>query len=91
MGCRLESSSPQGIYRNAKSLIEGRTPSWREVYYGFTAPKTYVFGEFTLPDPDYDELAKHGVKVETISNAGHSMAWENPQQLASVIKRSIES
>lgn len=34
---------------------------------------------------DLEELPKHGVNVKTVKNAGHSMAWENPEGLTEVI------
>lgn len=35
-----------------------------------------------MPDEDYDVMKQRGVHVETVEQAGHSMAWENPQGLA---------
>ncbi|MDW6094485.1 alpha/beta hydrolase [Vibrio rhizosphaerae] len=85
----LSNSSPIAIYRNAISLINGQVPSWRQLYYSLDLAKTYIFGSYSLPDSDYDELNKNNINVVVVSNAGHSMAWENPQELASVIASSI--
>lgn len=85
----LSNSSPIAIYRNAVSLINGQSPSWREIYYSFRFSKTYIYGSQSLPDPDCAELAKHNINVAVVPNAGHSMAWENPEELALVIKQSI--
>ncbi|MYM59045.1 alpha/beta fold hydrolase [Vibrio sp. OCN044] len=85
----LSNSSPIAIYRNAASLIKGHIPSWREIYYSLEMPKTYIYGSNTLPDPDYDELIGKNINVVVVPDAGHSMAWENPEGLALMIKRSI--
>ncbi len=85
----LSNSSPIAIHRNAVSLIKGYTPNWREIYYTLEMSKTYIYGSNTLPDPDYDELTRKNIIVAVVPNAGHSMAWENPEELALVIKRSI--
>ena len=47
--------------------------------------KSFIFGENSLPDDDFDELKRHGIYVEIVKNAGHSMAWENPAGLAHAI------
>ncbi|MFM2486963.1 alpha/beta fold hydrolase [Celerinatantimonas yamalensis] len=85
----LSNSSPIAIHRNAISLINGQVPSWRQLYYSLGTAKTYIFGSHSLPDSDYDELNKNHINVVVVSNAGHSMAWENPKELASVIASSI--
>ena len=53
--------------------------------YEFDIPKFFIFGENSLPSDDLEELPKHGVNVKTVKNAGHSMAWENPEGLTEVI------
>ncbi|MDR2929812.1 MAG: alpha/beta hydrolase [Propionibacteriaceae bacterium] len=80
-------ADPVALHREACSLVAGATPSWRDILYGLTCPKAYVFGERNLPDPDATELLRHGVEVMTVPNAGHNMAWENPDGLAAVIAR----
>ncbi|UTM59103.1 alpha/beta hydrolase [Photobacterium sp. CCB-ST2H9] len=86
----LSNSSPIAIHRNAVSLIKGQTPSWRQIYYSLDTVKTYIYGSESLPDPDYDELARHKINVAVVANAGHSMAWENPEGLALVVEKYIK-
>jgi len=45
-------SSPVAIHLISKSAIEGQTPSWREILYSLNCPKTFIFGENSLPDPE---------------------------------------
>jgi haloalkane dehalogenase len=83
-------TSPVALYRTAQSLIAGQRPSWREILYSLECPKTYIFGEHSLPNPDRDVLRAHGVRIEVVPQAGHSMAWENPHALADAIRRGLE-
>ena len=85
----LAMSSPLAIHREALSLMKGQLPNWRQVLYALSISKTYIFGSESLPDPDFNELAKKGVNVDLVSDAGHSMAWENPKGLALAIKNAI--
>lgn len=82
--------SPKAMLRSSKSAVEGETPSWREKLYDLNCPRTFIFGESSLPDPDMHTLADHGIHIEVVKNAGHSMAWENPKGLAMAIKNGIE-
>ena len=50
----------------------------------------FIFGEKSLPNDDYHVLQQNGIRIETVQNAGHSMAWENPQGLADAIADVIE-
>lgn len=82
-------SSPKAIYQLSKSAVEGETPAWRDILYSLNCPKTFIFGENSLPDPDMQVLAEHGLHIEVVKNAGHSMAWENPKGLAMAIRNGI--
>jgi haloalkane dehalogenase len=82
-------SYPKAVYNLSKSAVEGQTPSWREILYSLNCPKTYIFGEKSLPDPDMQILNDRGLHIEVVKNAGHSMAWENPKGLATAIKNGI--
>lgn len=81
---------PQAVHEASCSLIAGQKPSWREILYKASCPKTYIFGEQSLPDPDQEVLTANHVHIEIVANAGHSMAWENPEGLAQAIKNSID-
>lgn len=86
----LENSLSLAIIRESKSLVEGEKPSWRDQLYNLEIEKTFIFGENSLPDPDLEELKKHNIQIEIVKNAGHSMAWENPEGLAKAIKNGIK-
>lgn len=86
----LSVSLPKAVYFISKSAALGANPSWREIFYSLKCPKTFIYGEKSLPDDDMPILESHGIKVDIVENAGHSMAWENPQGLAEAICRSID-
>ncbi|AEV30157.1 putative hydrolase or acyltransferase of alpha/beta superfamily [Sphaerochaeta pleomorpha str. Grapes] len=81
--------SPKATYLIAKSAAEGVTPSWREILYTLPCKKTFIFGERTLPTPEYQELSSQGIEIQVVRDAGHSMAWENPQGLAQAIAKAL--
>ncbi len=81
---------PQAVHREAVSLIAGGSPSWRQRFYALPVPKAFVFGVHSLPDPDTDILAAQGIDIALVEDAGHSMAWENPQGLAKVLGEVLE-
>lgn len=87
----LSVSAAFAVYRAARSLVAGCSPSWREILSELTIPRTVLFGEHSLPDDDYDALPKLGITVARVVHAGHSMAWETPSGLASAIARSLET
>lgn len=87
----LSSWSPTAAYLISKSAAEGEEPSWRELLYSLDCPKTFIFGENSLPDPDLQVLSTHNIHIEVVKNAGHSMAWENPQGLAWAIEQGIQA
>lgn len=82
---------PKAAYLLSKSAAAGGSPSWRSVLYSLKCPRTFLFGENSLPDPDVRILAEHGIQTEIVKRAGHSMAWENPEGLASAVGRGIQS
>lgn len=83
-------SAPYAVHRGAVSLVEGSDPSWREQLYAMAMPRTVVFGDRSLPDPDTERLPAAGVIVAIVENAGHSMAWDNPAGLARAIQHGLE-
>src|SRR5262245_55590833 len=81
----LQATAPHALYRSARGLVAGTIPTMRERLMASPIPRAYVFGERSLPDPDYDWLAERGVAVATVPNAGHAMMDDNPEGCARVI------
>lgn len=85
----LAVSSPLATHREAKSLIIGSSPTWRRIFYSLSTEKTYIFGSESLPNPDLQALSAENIAIEIVPEAGHSMAWDNPDGLATAIKNAI--
>jgi pimeloyl-ACP methyl ester carboxylesterase len=85
----LRLSSPPALWAEAVSLVAGATPSWRDILYDLTCPRSYVFGSRSLPDLDLEELPRHGVRTLVVPDCGHNMAWDNPTGLAAVVASSL--
>lgn len=83
----LASWLPEAAWGLSRAAVRGGTPSWRQQLYDLPMPRTYIFGELSLPSDDEASLRGHGIRVEIIPYAGHSMALENPKGLAEVIAR----
>lgn len=85
----LSLSAPYAVHRGATSLVAGGTPTWRALLYAVRAPSTLLVGSASLPDPDTQELPRHGVKVAIVPDAGHAMAWQNPSGVAAAIRQAL--
>ncbi len=85
----LEHWAPIAAYRISKNAAVGGNPSWRKTLYELPMPKSFLFGEKSLPDQDVERLGQQGIHVEVVKDAGHSMAWENPVGLAKAIDNCI--
>lgn len=80
---------PQAAYQASKSAVVGQVPSWRDRLYSLNCPKTFIFGERNSDDPDVKRLRDNMIRIDFVKDAGHSMAWENPQDLARAIEDSM--
>ena len=58
----------------------------REQLLQMTIPRVYIFGEKSLPDPDWEGLPRQGIQVLRVPDAGHGMAWDNPGGVAEALK-----
>lgn len=85
----LATSSPMAIHREAKARTLGGKPSWRKQLEALPMPRTILFGERSLPHPDFAALPARGIRVDVVPGAGHSMMWENPSGLAQAIQRAL--
>ena len=75
-------TSPYAIWREARSLVRGVTPSWMKQFCTLKMPRAVLCGALSLPDNDYDTLTHNGIETYVVPQAGHSMAWENPHGTA---------
>ena len=85
----VRASDPVCLYRSAVSLIADRSPSYRERFYGLGMPRTFIFGEQTLPDPNESLLREQGIDVRIVPGAGHDLMGGNPDGFACAIADAI--
>jgi pimeloyl-ACP methyl ester carboxylesterase len=87
----LQACSPMALHRSAVSLIGLRRPTHREQLIQLRLPRTFLFGEENLPDPDLDRLPADGVEVRVIESSGHDMMGDNPDGFAEAVADAIEA
>ena len=85
----FRAASSHGLYRSAVWLVKGTEPPMRERLYDLSIPRAYLFGAESLPDPDWEELPRHGVLVSSIPDSGHDMPNNNPGGLAETIAAAL--
>lgn len=77
-----QNAAPWALWRGAKSLIDGASPSWMEMLLSLSCSRALIFGKQSLPDSDFQYVSDRGISVAIVPEAGHSMSWENPSALA---------
>ena len=82
-------AAPYAIHRSCVSIVRGTQPTMRENLYRLSIPRTFLIGAKSLPDPNTDELPKHGVQVAVVTEAGHGMMWDNPAAVAGLISEAL--
>lgn len=85
----IQIAAPHALYRSAVGLVRGTQPTMRERLLQMDLPRTYIFGEESLPDPDWDQLASQGIQVLAVAKAGHGMAWDNPRGVAEALNTAL--
>jgi pimeloyl-ACP methyl ester carboxylesterase len=81
----------EALHKSAIGLVNGTEPSMRERLYEMHIPRAYLIGERSLPDPETEELPKHGVDVLIVPDAGHDMTFDNPRGVAAAIQQALQS
>jgi pimeloyl-ACP methyl ester carboxylesterase len=61
----------------------------REHFLQLAMPRSFLFGERSLPDPDAEWLPAQGIPVLLVPDAGHAMMWDNPVGFATVLKSAL--
>jgi len=85
----VQASDPVAMHRSAVDLIRERTPTLREMLLKLSMPRTVIFGEKNLPDPDVNRLSNQGIHVRVIENAGHDMMGDNPEGFAEALYEAL--
>lgn len=82
-----QNAAPWAMWRGAKSLVEGTSPSWMEIFLSLSCSRALIFGEQSLPDNDFQYVSQNDIPVAVVPQAGHSMSWENPSALAEALNK----
>ena len=85
----VRAADPLALHRSAVSLKAGTTPTMRERFVTLQVPRTYLFGEKSLPNPDEQSLPRHGLTVDIIPAASHNMMHDNPTGFVNAVARAI--
>ena len=88
---RFGRAASHALHRSSVSVTRNRQPTIRELLVQMAIPRTYIFGEKSLPDKDFDLLPSLGVAVGFVPEAGHAMTTENPEGFAQVIATFLQS
>lgn len=80
----LRIADPRAVYRCSMALV---TCSLGAAFAALPMPRTYVFGERTLPHRHRAMMDDAGVAVAIVPDAGHGMVGENPAAFAQIVAR----
>ncbi len=86
----VRACDPAALHRSAVSLIAPRRPTYRQQLARLKLPRTFVYGEKNVPNPDVDRLTGDGVDVRVIPKSGHDMLVDNPDGFAEVVADTVE-
>lgn len=82
---RLRLADPLAVHRSAVALVEGTVPSGGELLVALGVPRTFLVGEWSLPEPDAAWMAAAGVPVREVPAAGHNLMLDNPEGFAAAL------
>ena len=80
----------RAVFRSARGLIAGTTPTMRELFYGIEIPRMFIVGERGEPLLDRDGLQASGARVVVIPDAGHMMMGDQPDAFVAALAGGLE-
>ncbi|HEY0738090.1 MAG TPA: alpha/beta hydrolase [Herpetosiphonaceae bacterium] len=83
--------APFALYRCAVGLVRGTQPTMRQRLLGLKIPRTYFFGQASLPNPDTEALPAGGIAVKVLPGVGHGMMWDDPRGFAAALSQALNS
>ena len=85
----VRACGPAALHRSAVSLIARRRPTYREQLARLGIPRTFIYGEKNVPNPDIERLIADGIDVRVIPDSGHDMMIDNPDGFAEAVADAI--
>ncbi|MFF1508553.1 alpha/beta fold hydrolase [Streptomyces sp. NPDC058326] len=86
---RLRLADPVAVHRSAIALVEGSVPAPGDLLAALAVPRTFLVGEFSLPDPDAEKARGFGIPVIEIPGAGHNLMLDNADGFATALARAL--
>ncbi len=80
--------SSRGMYRTSVSLLAERTPTFREQLRAIRVPRAFVAGAHST-DVELRGLCEAGVSFHVVPDAGHPMAYDNPDGFAAALAAAL--
>lgn len=99
MGGAWGTADPAAVYGSSVALVELEA-SFKEKFLQLPIPRTFVYGEKSLPEntgkvladaPDPKELEQHGIHIGVVPNAGHGMMLDNLEGFVDVLKVALDT
>ncbi|MCX4992628.1 MULTISPECIES: alpha/beta fold hydrolase [unclassified Streptomyces] len=78
-------ADPRALHRTAKGLMQGTSPTMRQLLVGLTAERVYLQGELSGELPGAEGLEAAGVRVVNVPGAGHNIMFDNPDAFAAAV------
>jgi pimeloyl-ACP methyl ester carboxylesterase len=83
-------ADPAALHREGLSLHRGTNPSVRSLLRALRAPRWYLHGELSDPDPELErDLVAMGVEWKVVPKTGHAMGIQNPEGLAQAVANAV--
>jgi pimeloyl-ACP methyl ester carboxylesterase len=79
------------MYKSAVGLNRGIHPPQSELFMSMKIPRAFIYGEYSLPDPNMDKLSSGGIKILIVPKSGHGMMHDNPDGFALALLQSFQS
>ncbi|MET9254155.1 alpha/beta hydrolase [Streptomyces sp. NPDC003717] len=78
-------ADPLALHRTAVGLRRGSEPVMRELLEGLPVDRTYLQGGLSGELAGRAALVASGVRVVTVSGAGHNLMFDNPEAFAAAV------
>ena len=83
---------PRALYREEISMRDPTDPPTRSLLLGLQAPRWYLQGALSDPDPVFqEEMSAAGVTWVEVPDTGHPMGLQNPYGLAAAVAEAAAS
>jgi pimeloyl-ACP methyl ester carboxylesterase len=83
---------PRALHREDVSMSDPDSYLSPDTLSALTVPCTYLVGELSEPDPDFDEqLQAFGIPRAVVPGTGHAMGLQNPAGLARAVADALAS